>query len=106
MGRAATTAMRLGSLGAWTQGRPRSSANPGQCGHNAVGVGVVESSACGWMWKIDSRRDAEVQGKWVFQPSSASHQTVLPFTVAHASESLSLSASLPLCARSLLHGYG
>ena len=38
LGGAATTALRLGCLGAWTQGRPRSSANPGLGGQNAVGV--------------------------------------------------------------------
>jgi hypothetical protein len=62
-------------------------------------------SPCGWMSKNDSRRDAETQRNWVFQSSSSSHHTVIPFTVAQASDFLSLSASLPLCARFLLHGY-
>jgi hypothetical protein len=54
----------VGFLGAWTPGRPRSLANPsGLHGLSAVGVGVADPSACGWMSKNDSRRDAETQRK-------------------------------------------
>ncbi len=41
-----------------------------------------------------------------FQLSSSSHQTVIPFMVVQASDFLSLSAFLSLCARFLLNGYG
>ena len=58
------------------------------------------------MPKNDSRRDAETQRKRAFQSSLLSHQTVIPFTVAQASDFLPLSASLPLFARFLLHGHG
>ena len=58
------------------------------------------------MPKNDSRRDAEPQRKRAFQSSLSSHPTVIPYTVAQASDFLSLSASRRLCARFLLHGYG
>ena len=40
-GGAATTALRLGSLGALTQGRPRSSANPGLGGATPLALGCL-----------------------------------------------------------------
>jgi hypothetical protein len=58
------------------------------------------------MTENDSRRGAETRRERAFHSPSSSHQAVSPFRGSQTPISLPFSASLPLCARSLLNGYG
>ena len=62
-------------------------------------------SPCRRMSENGSRRDAETQTRWDVQSLSSSGPSVIPITGVHTPDCLSLSASLPLCARFLLHEY-
>jgi hypothetical protein len=55
------------------------------------------------MPRNDSRRDAETQRRWDVPSLSSNGSSVIPFTGVQAPCFLSLSASLPLCARFLRH---